>query len=241
MRINKNLFTLLALVTMIAGSALMASAQITGGYSAVPVTDKDVIEAANFAVSNKNKHSTQTFKLVKILKAERQVVAGMNYNLCMSVTEGGGTKAETYDAIVYVDLQKKFELSHWGKGDCVGGTAVKPAEKPAHDPAHGPKPIKVGGYKTVDPTDERARAAAEWAVRHQGEKKGTAIELMTLVKAEQQVVQGMNYKLCMRVNMEEADEPVSFVEAIVYMDLKKNYKLSSWKDASPCGEAAEEQ
>lgn len=228
---------------MMAGSALVASAQIAGGYSAAPVTDKDVIEAANFAVSNKNKFSTQVFKLVKILKAERQVVAGMNYNLCMSATEGGGTKVETYDAIVYVDLQKKMELSHWGKGDCAGTArpTPQPADKPTHSPAHGPKPIKVGGYKTVDPTDERARAAAEWAVRHQGEKKGTAIELMTLVKAEQQVVQGMNYKLCMRVNMEEADEPVSFVEALVYMDLKKNYQLSSWKDASPCGEGADEQ
>lgn len=239
MKINKNLFTLLALVTLMAGSALMASAQIAGGYSAAAVTDKDVKEAAAFAVSNKNAHSQQSFKLVQILKAERQVVAGMNYMLCMSATEGGGTKAETYDAIVYVDLQKKMELSHWAKSDCAGIPSKPATPKPVPDKPANQKPIKVGGYKTVDPTDERAREAAEWAVRTQGEKDGTGIELMTLVKAEQQVVQGMNYRLCMRVNTEGADEPVSFVEAVIYRNLKKEFKLTSWKGGSTCGKGLE--
>lgn len=95
---------------------------------------------------------------------------------------------------------------------------------------------KVGGYKTIEATDEGARAAAEWAVRHQAEKDETSIELMSLVKAERQVVAGMNYRLCMQVNMESEDEPVSFVQAVVYMDLKKNYKLTSWAANSTCGD-----
>lgn len=95
---------------------------------------------------------------------------------------------------------------------------------------------KVGGYKTIEATDEGARAAAEWAVRHQGEKTESAIELMSLVKAERQVVQGMNYRLCMQVNEEAKDEPTSFVLAVVYMDLKKNYKLTSWAADSTCGD-----
>jgi hypothetical protein len=95
---------------------------------------------------------------------------------------------------------------------------------------------KVGGYKTVEVTDEYARAAAEWAVRERGEKTETGIELLSLVKAERQTVQGANYRLCMQINTEGQDEPVSFVQAIVYMDLKKNYKLTSWTPNSPCGE-----
>lgn len=95
---------------------------------------------------------------------------------------------------------------------------------------------KVGGYKTIEATDEGARAAAEWAVRHQGEKTESSIELMSLVKAERQTVQGANYRLCMQVNMESEDEPVSFVQAVVYMDLKKNYKLTSWAANSTCGD-----
>ena len=75
----------------------------------------------------------------------------------------------------------------------------------------------VGGYKTVEATDQYARAAAEWAVRERGEKTETGIELLSLVKAERQTVQGANYRLCMKINTEGQDEPVSFAQAVVYM------------------------
>jgi len=97
----------------------------------------------------------------------------------------------------------------------------------------------VGGYKKVEVTDEYARAAAEWAVREKMDKTGTSIELMSLVQAERQTVQGANYRLCMQINTEGDDEnTVTHVKAVVYMDLKKNYKLTSWTANSDCAKPA---
>jgi P2-related tail formation protein len=93
----------------------------------------------------------------------------------------------------------------------------------------------VGGYRKVEVTDEYARAAAEWAVREKMDKTGTAIELLSLVQAERQTVQGANYRLCMQINAEGEDEnTVTHVKAVVYMDLKKNYKLTGWTANSDC-------
>lgn len=100
-------------------------------------------------------------------------------------------------------------------------------------------PPTVGGYRKVEVTNEYARAAAEWAVRERMDKTGAAIELLSLVQAERQTVQGANYRLCMQINTEGDDEnTVTHVRAGVYMDLKKNYKLTSWAANSDCAKPA---
>jgi hypothetical protein len=93
--------------------------------------------------------------------------------------------------------------------------------------------IKTGGYKEISKTDAGAVAAADFAITAQSDKTGHAFELLDLVKAERQVVAGSNYKLCMQVSA-DGDE-VFFVQAVVYVDLKKNSKLTSWAD-SDCGD-----
>jgi hypothetical protein len=230
MKTNLKLAVALAAITILAGaaSAVMAQPKV-GGYKVIPNTDAAAKEAANFAIGDKNAHGYSSFKLKEILKAERQIVAGSNYKICLSADDLGTGDSGTYQAVVYVNLKRESKLVSWAKAEC--GAAPAPTT-PARPPI-------VGGFKPVETTDEHARAAAEWAVREKGEKTEKGIELLTLVKAEQQVVQGMNYRLCMKINTEGEDEPVSFVEAVVYMDLKMNYKLSSWKAASKCGDTKE--
>jgi hypothetical protein len=53
---------------------------LPGGYSAVGLTD-DVKAAAEFAVQDQAKREAVVFKLSDISKAERQIVAGVNYRL----------------------------------------------------------------------------------------------------------------------------------------------------------------
>lgn len=60
----------------------------------------------------------------------------------------------------------------------------------------------VGGYKSIASDDAGAQAAAEFAVDAQSTKSGKTIELDWISKAERQVVQGSNYRLCMKVNSE---------------------------------------
>ena len=110
----------LALVFGINAASTKVAAQdsepIVGGYGDASVTDKEVKSAAVFAVKTRSKNIKRTITLVKIRKAELQVVAGLNYRICMSVREGRTTRIAT--AVVYRDLQNRKSLSRWKNGAC---------------------------------------------------------------------------------------------------------------------------
>ena len=100
---------------------------------------------------------------------------------------------------------------------------------------------RVGGYKPVAESDAMANEAADFAVTSRSEKTDTSIELLSVHKAERQTVQGANYRLCLQVNPEGADgeeDAIIFVQAVVYVDLKRNKRLISWA-ISDCGDDAD--
>jgi hypothetical protein len=85
-----------------------AFAAIPGGYTKVEVTS-DVRKAALYAV-----HSLDSIqlKLAKILLAEMQVVAGVNYRITMKVTTPEG-KVRRARVVVYRDLRGRLNLTSW--------------------------------------------------------------------------------------------------------------------------------
>ena len=92
-----------------------------GGYSNAPVTDHDVIQAAEFAINAQSKTIQQlrdqqpgNLQLLKILRAEQQVVAGANYRLTLSVMEDGDHQ-RTAEAIVWWQAWRpdSYELTSW--------------------------------------------------------------------------------------------------------------------------------
>ena len=83
----------------------------------------------------------------------------------------------------------------------------------------------LGGYRSLDPDDVDARSAAEYAVSEQKSRTGTDIVLRRIVRAERQVVAGVNYRLCLEVAM--ASVPAE-VEVIVYRDLQQRASLTGW-------------
>jgi len=97
---------------------------------------------------------------------------------------------------------------------------------------------KVGGYKQSSKTDAGARAAAEFAVDAQAERKNLTIELVAVEKAETQVVAGTNFRLCLKITTsgaeDEADVTIT-VKVVVYRNLKGEYSLTSWaeEDCAP--------
>ena len=93
------------------------SAQIAGGYGDASVADKDVRRAANFAVTSRSRSTGKTLTLVRIVKAEVQVVAGLNYRVCMTIREGR-KRAKTITVVVYKDLRNRRSLSNWKVGRC---------------------------------------------------------------------------------------------------------------------------
>jgi hypothetical protein len=80
-----------------------------------------------------------------------------------------------------------------------------------------------GSYRAADVNDPSVRQAAAAAVREAG--KGRATALRRIVSAEQQVVAGINYRLCLEVEIGGA---TGQARAVVYRDLSQQYSLSSW-------------
>jgi hypothetical protein len=99
----------------------LAQQPMPGGYVTASVTDKDVAAAAAFAIKTQqnavqeNKdEGTQKLALVKILQAEHQVVAGINYRLKLKVKLNGAEK--TAEAVVWLQAWRKpepYELTSW--------------------------------------------------------------------------------------------------------------------------------
>jgi hypothetical protein len=102
------------------------------------------------------------------------------------------------------------------------------------------RPPIVGGYKEVAKDAEDVVAAANWAIAEQGRKHELALSLVTIERAERQTVAGVNYRLCLRVKVddenEDADDATQGVKVVVYKNLKQEYALKSWEEEG-CGES----
>ncbi len=113
-------FFVLAMIFGVSAAFTKVAAQndepIAGGYATASVTDKEVRKATAFAVSARAKRTGKAITLVNIRKAGVQVVAGLNYRVCMRVRDGRQTRTAT--AVVYRDLRKRMSLTRWKNGAC---------------------------------------------------------------------------------------------------------------------------
>jgi len=82
---------------------------MTGAYANTEITADDVLACANYAVDNREPKGT--VKLVRIISAEKQVVAGMNYKLKLAITENG--TAKTVSVVVWSKLDGTKEVTQW--------------------------------------------------------------------------------------------------------------------------------
>ena len=80
---------------------------MTGAYSPVDVNDADVQACATYAVSVQEPRGS--VQLVDVLEAQRQVVAGMNYKLTLSIINNG--VKETVNAVVWSKLDGSKEVT----------------------------------------------------------------------------------------------------------------------------------
>jgi hypothetical protein len=109
------------LFTAVCPMAGLAEQSRLGGYAPASVTNKEVGAAAAFAIKAQQKAmqgkkdlEPPKLGLVTILRAEEQVVAGMNYRLKLKVNLNG--KEKTAEAIIWWQAWRKpdpYELTSW--------------------------------------------------------------------------------------------------------------------------------
>lgn len=83
---------------------------LAGGYSPAEI-DSDVRTVAEFAVKTQAESTGRPLRLIKILKAERQVVAGLNYRLEIVIADG--SKRLKAGAVVWKKLDGSLALTSW--------------------------------------------------------------------------------------------------------------------------------
>lgn len=118
----KKIMTLIApWLFLLAACADVTSAprNLPGGFTAVPVNQSEVTQAAAFAVEAER----QTLKaagqpapleLLSVLSAEQQVVAGVNYRLSLKVKRNG--QEQVADAVVWWQAWRQpdpYRLTSW--------------------------------------------------------------------------------------------------------------------------------
>ena len=90
--------------------------RMVGGYSSAETSDAGVKSAAQFAVGEQSTKTGRSLELIRIVRAERQVVAGLNYRICLEVTEAGARQQVL--AIVYRNPAQQLSLTSWQPGAC---------------------------------------------------------------------------------------------------------------------------
>lgn len=83
----------------------------------------------------------------------------------------------------------------------------------------------VGGYAETAADDPDAVAAGRFAIAREGRKEHARISLISIERAEVQVVAGLNYKLWLKVKSHGKTQDVL---AVVYKNLKGQYSLTGW-------------
>lgn len=91
-------------------------AQVAGGYGPISNADPMVILAARYALISQNAQMSGKYTLKSINKSQSQVVAGINYHVCITVRREDTIR--TAEAVVYQNLQRKWSVTRWAWNKC---------------------------------------------------------------------------------------------------------------------------
>ena len=107
-----------ALILILSFSSLgvAAVAQVAGGYGPISTADPMVILAARYALMSQNAQMSGKYTLKSINKAQSQVVAGVNYQVCITLRRDDTIR--TAEAVVYHNLQRKWSVTRWTWNKC---------------------------------------------------------------------------------------------------------------------------
>jgi hypothetical protein len=120
---RKSLLMLALVFACAATCAAQERAPVVGGYNEAAVNDPGVVRAARFAVREEGLRVGRAVSLLAVRRAEKQVVAGLNYRLLLSVRYGGDTREVS--TLVYQSLRGAYSLKGWEVAGVASAREVK--------------------------------------------------------------------------------------------------------------------
>ncbi|KAL5008093.1 hypothetical protein ScPMuIL_013674 [Solemya velum] len=164
----KVVFLILAVVTTFASAKFLA-----GGYSDHEVSS-DIIEVANFAMTQLRNSQNLGAAPMKIIKAQTQVVNGLNYKLDL----------EFGSMVCQVVVYKPFR----GESELTSQQCSNPSKS---------KRTGFGAPKTTGTDDQQILSAADFFVTEKNKASNSMflLQRMSIQNATKQVVEGMLYKM----------------------------------------------
>ena len=98
----------------------------TGGYKQIPITDTGAVAAAEYAVNAQSEKEELEITLDTVVKAERQVVAGTNYKLCLQTfvlnpdEEVEEVEERFVQAVIFKSLKNEYTIKSWVETESCG-------------------------------------------------------------------------------------------------------------------------
>ena len=199
-------------------------AALRGGFRFVNTDDSDVVDVAEFATNTLSSRSNSgPLTLVRVVEARTQVVSGKNYRLKLEVRgSSSGTATLICQVNIYdqpwtktrrlddfncepTDTSSSFKISAESPATPQGISTTRPeatttripvTTTPEETATTRRTPVR-GGFLRTNANDARVREVAVFAVgaltsSSNGDEVG---ELVRIVEAEKQVVNGYNYRL----------------------------------------------
>jgi hypothetical protein len=188
-----------------------------GGYQPVDTTSPDIQNAANWLWEQVAQVVGSGIDLsignnLKIVSAQEQVVAGINYKITVSGNFAG--KTVVVDAVIFKNLQGVYSLSSY---DIHVLNSVKVL-------------TEIGGYQPADPSSLEVQNAANWLWEQMAQMTGTGVDLsigssLRIISVQQQIVNGVNYKITVTGDFKESN---IIVNAVIYKNLQGAYSLTDY-------------
>ena len=102
-----------------AGQTSPRPAPVVRGYEPIATAHADVQRALQIALNDQKSKNRAAVKLLTVLTAGRQVLAGENFRLCLSLDRLG--RADTARVVVHRDPKDRWSVSLWAWGACGKG------------------------------------------------------------------------------------------------------------------------
>ena len=101
---------LVSVVTLAAAADNAVLGSVPGGYAPAEL-GTEVKAAANFAVGEQARSEAVPLKLLRVSRAEKQIVAGTNYRFVLIVERAGSIRQAK--VAVFQDLKSRYSLKSW--------------------------------------------------------------------------------------------------------------------------------